>query len=184
MELVDRFDNKRMPLNKVTERYDRVRGELRQSVHLWIRNSKGEFLIQQRSFTKKVFPGQWSITGGAVDVGETPLAAVKRECKEELGVDLDEDNLTLVLSFIRELDFVDVFWLNQDVNLEDVKMEPSEVIDIAYKTPEEIRKMMDEKNFTPSVEFYYDMMLKTYDYYIENGGNVFDKDGNLLPHVK
>ena len=43
---------------------------------------------------------------------------------------------------------------------------------------------MDDKYFTHSVEFYYDMMLKTYDYYIENGGNVFDKDGNLLPHVK
>ena len=43
MELVDRFDSRRTPLNKVTERYDVVEGEFRQSVHLWIENENGEF---------------------------------------------------------------------------------------------------------------------------------------------
>ena len=180
MEMVDRFDNKRTPLNKVTERHDIVPGEFRQSVHLWIQNDEGDFLIQKRSMTKKVFPGAWSITGGAVDAGETPLAAVKRECKEELGVDLDEKKMTLVMSYRRELDFVDVYWLNQNINLKDVKMEPSEVDDVRFVSPEKIREMINEKNFTPSVAFYYETMLKIYDYYILNGGKIFDREGNII----
>ena len=44
MEMVDKFDNKRRPLNKTTERHEKIEGEYRQSVHTWIQNSKGEFL--------------------------------------------------------------------------------------------------------------------------------------------
>ena len=39
-------------------------------MHVWIQNDKGEFLIQKRCKTKRVFPGVWSITGGGVDTGE------------------------------------------------------------------------------------------------------------------
>ena len=179
MELVDRFDSNRIPLNKVTERHDIVFGEFRQSVHLWIQNDKGEFLIQKRTMTKKVFPGAWSITGGAVDAGETSLCAVKRECKEELGIDLDENKMTLVMSFRRELDFVDVYWLNQNVDLKDIVMEPREVDDVKYVSIEELRQMMKDGVFTPSVTFYYDFLLKTYDFFVLNGGKVFDKYGNI-----
>ena len=49
MELVDKLNNKRQSLNKTAERQEKVDGEYRQSVHTWIMNSKGEFLIQKRS---------------------------------------------------------------------------------------------------------------------------------------
>ena len=45
MEIVDKLDNKRQLLNKTSERHENVDGEYRQSVHTWIQNSKGEFLI-------------------------------------------------------------------------------------------------------------------------------------------
>lgn len=180
MELVDRFDNKRIPLNKVTERYDKVEGEFRQSVHLWIENEKGEFLIQKRSLTKKVFPGVWSITGGAVDSGETPLVAVKRECNEELGIEINEDNLSLIMSYRREFDFVDVYWLKQNIELENVVMQPEEVIDVAWVTKNKIKKMLATKEITPSLNIYYDTMLNIYDYYILNGGKKFDIHGNEI----
>ena len=70
MELVDKFDKKRNSLGKTSERYERIAGEYKQSMHVWIQNDKGEFLIQKRSKTKRVFPGVWSITGGGVDTGE------------------------------------------------------------------------------------------------------------------
>ena len=43
MELVDKFDKKRNPLEKTSERYDRIAGEYKQSMHVWIQNDKGEF---------------------------------------------------------------------------------------------------------------------------------------------
>ena len=92
MELVDKLNNKRQSLNKTAERQEKVDGEYRQSVHTWIMNSKGEFLIQKRSSNKKNFPNMWSQTGGAVDAGETTLQAALRECKEELNIDLQDQN--------------------------------------------------------------------------------------------
>lgn len=179
MEMVDKFDVRRMPLNKVTERYERIPGQYRQSVHLWIRNSEGDFLIQQRSFTKRVFPGAWSITGGAVDAGETPLEAVKRECKEELGIDLDEEKLGLSLSYRREFDFVDVYWTEQEINLEDITMDPSEVINVKYASVDEIKALAEKKEFSHSIMMYFDTLVNMYEYYIKDGGVIFDKDGNV-----
>ena len=69
MGMVDKLDNKRQMLNRTTERSEKIEGEYRQSVHTWIMNSKGEFLIQKRSPNKKTFPNMWSQTGGGVDEG-------------------------------------------------------------------------------------------------------------------
>ena len=55
MELVELFDNKRRPLDKVIERYGERGDEYTQVVHAWIRNSKGEFLMQKRSILTEEF---------------------------------------------------------------------------------------------------------------------------------
>ena len=41
-----------------------------------------------------VYRGQWVVPGGGVEPGETKLQAVKREIQEELGLDLDEAEVT------------------------------------------------------------------------------------------
>ena len=56
MEIVDKFDKKRQPLNKTTERYDYIDGEYKQSMHVWIVNDEGKFLFQKRTENKKSFP--------------------------------------------------------------------------------------------------------------------------------
>lgn len=63
MEFVDKLNNKRQSLNKISERSEKILGEYRQSVHTWIMNSKGEFLIQKRTPNKRTFPNKWSQTG-------------------------------------------------------------------------------------------------------------------------
>ena len=99
MEIVDKFNNKRQALNKTAERSEKIDGEYRQSVHTWIQNSKGEFLIQKRTPNKKNFPNMWSQTGGGVDEGETTLQAALRECKEELGIDIYFDMFIELLNY-------------------------------------------------------------------------------------
>lgn len=49
----------------------------------------GRYLMQLRSQKPGIFyPGHWGLFGGAVDAGETADAALSRELREELGVDL------------------------------------------------------------------------------------------------
>lgn len=62
-------------------------GLLHQSVTIFLRNSKGEIFLQQRSVKDDWLPGFWTAScTGHVRSGEDPLSAAKRELKEELGV--------------------------------------------------------------------------------------------------
>lgn len=49
-----------------------------------------EILIQKRSENEEVYPGLWGIPGGTAEMTDKNLmAALKREVKEEVGVDID-----------------------------------------------------------------------------------------------
>lgn len=54
------------------------------SVHAVIVNSEGNVLQLKQTYTDK----RWGLPGGAVEPGETIHEAIKRECKEELGLDI------------------------------------------------------------------------------------------------
>ena len=114
----------------------------------------------KRSETKKVFPGMWSITGGGVDVGEKTSDTVVRECKEELNIDVDLDNLELVMTIKRESDFVDIYLLNQTFRLEDITMQEEEVSDVKWGSVEQCREMMEKGDFAESVILYFEMFMK------------------------
>lgn len=164
MELVDKLNNKREPLNKVSDRYENANGEYSQSVHTWIMNSNKEFLIQKRSPYKKHFPNDWSQTGGGVDSGETPLQAAIRECNEELGIVINPNNIELMISFKRKYNFVDVWLVKQDINLQDLTLQQEEVTDVKWVSLNTLKLMKENKELAPSIEIYFDMMVELLDY--------------------
>ena len=51
-------------------------------------NDKGEIFITKRGSKAKNERGKWEIPGGSVQFGETFEQAVKREIKEELGIEI------------------------------------------------------------------------------------------------
>ena len=46
----------------------------------------GTVLLVHRSASRAAYPDCWDLAGGHVELGESPRAAVERECREELGV--------------------------------------------------------------------------------------------------
>jgi 8-oxo-dGTP diphosphatase len=50
-------------------------------------NSRGEVLIAQRP-VGKIAAGQWEFPGGKIEAGEAPYAALVRELREELGIEV------------------------------------------------------------------------------------------------
>jgi 8-oxo-dGTP diphosphatase len=116
-------------------------------VHIWIMNSKGEFLIQKRAEVVKIMPGMWAATGGSVLAGEDSKAAALREVKEELGIDINGENLIKIERVLRKHNFGDVWFIKENVNLENLELLEEEVSDAKWMTKDEIKIMIDKGEF-------------------------------------
>lgn len=57
-------------------------------------------LLNHRSEDAKRWPGYWGFFGGAIEAGETPEQAVRRETKEELNYELKNPKLVMTQKFI------------------------------------------------------------------------------------
>lgn len=53
-------------------------------------NRRGQLLLCQMSPHRGVFPGQWGIPGGGLESGESMEVALRRELREEIGVEIDD----------------------------------------------------------------------------------------------
>ncbi len=65
-----------------------------------ILNEKGDVLLGLRGSLAKNEVGKWEIPGGAVEVGETFEAALHREVREEIGVEIEVKELLTVADHI------------------------------------------------------------------------------------
>ena len=90
-------------------------------VHIWIRNSKGEYLISQRSEDRPTRRLMWECVGGSALKGENSLAAALRETGEEVGIKLSPENGKMLCSMVgrvindvRFSDIVDVWLFEYD----------------------------------------------------------------------
>lgn len=137
-------------------------------VHVWIKNSNNEYLMVQRSKYKKTFPLKWECVGGSVLKGENSIAAAIREVKEEVGIELCNDDGELLFTRIRETvdgirynDIVDVwlFHYDGDVMLESATTD--EVSAIHWMKKNEIEKFRDENKLVYSIKdlnYFFDEM--------------------------
>lgn len=161
MEIIDLYNKKRERLDKTIIREEEPKdGEYKLSVHVWFLNSKGELLIQKRNENLKRNPGKWAFTGGVVDSGETSVEGAIRETKEELGIKVNENNIELLLSFKREHGFVDVWIVKDDIDINNIVLQESEVVEVKWVSIKELQQLIDRDQFVKSIGLYYDLLIK------------------------
>ena len=120
MEYLDLYDENAKKTGKVIVRGTPIRqGEYSMSVHLYIYNNNGDFLLQKRSKSKKSLPGIWSVTCGAVSSGENSMQAGIRETKEEVGIELKEEMLQFVARIKRRRSCIDIYFVKADFSLDE-----------------------------------------------------------------
>ncbi len=115
-------------------------GEYIFAAHVFLYNSKGEFLLQKRSEKLKNFPGLWEMTSGCITCGEDSLQAAQREVYEELGVALSEEQMTYKGRFRRKWNLVDIWFARCDYEIEDYSFTDGEVADVKLLSAEEMIK--------------------------------------------
>lgn len=163
MEYWDIYDKDRNKTGKIIKRGERLLdGEYHLIVHIWLKNSNNEFLVQQRSEYVKN-PLIWSTTGGSAIAGEDSKTAALREVNEELGIDLSKENGFLFDVDIYEEDnqkyISDTYLYFIDLDIDKVKLQQEEVKQVKYLKMDKIKEMMKNGDFF--IYNYLDKLEKT-----------------------
>lgn len=139
-------------------------GEYHLTVLGVIARKNGTFLITKRVMTKAWAPGWWEVSGGAAQAGETSEEAVRREVKEETGLDVREAEGGYLFTYKRENPgegdnyFVDVYRFVMDVKEEDLHLQEEETDGYMFATLEQIKEFAEQGIF-----LHYDSIRKAFD---------------------
>ena len=128
-------------------------------VHLHVFNSRGELYLQRRPLWKDIQPGRWdTAVGGHVDYGESVEEALRREVREELGIEDFVPEAVAVYPFRseREYELVHVFR-----TVYDGEVRPSDELDGGrFWTAAEILANRGKGLFTPNFKGVVSLVLK------------------------
>ena len=146
-ELWDIYDINRNKTGKIHRRGELLeKGDYHIVVHVWIKNSRGEYLITKRA-PHKGWPNMWETTGGSALSGDDSITAALREVREETGLILDPKCGRIIHSYVRRDSFVDVWLFEEDHELSEVTLCENETTDKMYADAEKIKEMIDEGTF-------------------------------------
>ena len=152
MEYIDIFDYNNNPTGEIKEKTQAHEdGNFHRTAYVWIMNDKKELLLQKRSATKKSHPNFWDISGvGRIRAGETVIEGAIRELKEELGVEVKEEDLQYIATIKstknpKNMEFQYVYLLNCNKEIEEYIFEDNEVSEVKYVFYKDLEKIVEEK---------------------------------------
>ena len=157
-EYWDIYDENRVFQNRTIRRGDTFNdGEYYVCCEVWFQNSKGEMLITQRHPNKKA-GGLWEFLGGGVLAGETTVQAAVREVKEEIGITIALNELSLLHIYRQRNYFMDIYLVKKDIDVRSIVLNESETINAKWVSKEELETMIDNKEVVRSVAWRFDML--------------------------
>lgn len=167
MERWDIYDKNKVRTGRTMERnhFNLADDEYHLTVLGVIRRPDGRFLITKRVMTKAWAPGWWEVSGGGVQAGESSEEAVRREVKEETGLDVRNAEGGYAFTYKRvnpdEGDnyFVDVYRFVMDIDEKDVSFQEAEIDGHMFATREQIESFAKEGKF-----LHYDSIKQVFSF--------------------
>lgn len=157
MEYLDIYNEKKEKLNKKIKRGDKLLDNEHILVAIiFIENSEGKYLIQK---TSKEKGEKYATTGGHVLSGETPKTAIIRETKEELGLDVSNENIIYIGDLLFGIPFGEIYYLKKDLDIAKLKLQQEEVEQVEYLTKTEILKLIETEKMVKSHGLMFKKML-------------------------
>ena len=138
-ELIDVLDKNGNKTGKiVTRKQVHEQGLWHRIIVVAIIDKDGHLLMQQRSKSKAKNPLKWDVSSaGHVSSGQTSTESAIRETQEELGIDINEEELQYVLTYKDnakiEEDYIDnqiydCYIVKKDkIDIENIKVQESEL---------------------------------------------------------
>ncbi|CDW82227.1 nudix hydrolase [Stylonychia lemnae] len=152
-EIVLIVDENNVPIGRATRREVREKNLWHRASYIFVYNSKGQFYVQKRSIRKDYCPGYFDLAnGGVMGADETDIENAQRELEEEIGLKDVELKLLFNCKYRDAGNGVwgNVFGVQYDIDLKDMKLQEEEVEYIVLLTREEIlSKIQEGEKFTP-----------------------------------
>ena len=113
---------------------------------------EGNVLLQLRSKDKKTDPLKWDApVAGHIDAGEWGRETIARETKEELGVEISDDDIKYycgttserVMPGMVEHHFNEYYIITKNIDLNSLTLQPEEVADAKYFSAAEVIEMIN-----------------------------------------
>ncbi|MDP5158852.1 MAG: NUDIX domain-containing protein [Flaviramulus sp.] len=150
------------------------KGYYHHTAHIWFYNKEDQILLSQRSAKKIICPLLWDVSvAGHIDSGETPKQAAIRETKEEIGLDISENDLIEIGVFkcfqshgndIQDNEFHNTFIVELKAELSELTPQEEEVEAlklISFKKFQHYLDVINDDNnhFIASNKSYYECVL-------------------------
>src|SRR5262249_26500120 len=100
----------------------------------------GRFLLIKRGPVERA-PNQWCFPGGGIEPGESEEQALIREMQEELDVAVRPGERVMTQS--KHGGALVLYWWSAELLAGEPRANPAEVADLAWLTPEEVRRLTD-----------------------------------------
>jgi len=122
-------------------------GQYKMAVAVWFLNDDDKFLIQKRAETMRTAPSMFGVTSGSSITGEEPKETAIRECCEELGIEISENDLILLDKIVDGNYLMYFYIVHKEIEIDKLKLQSSEVASVFWKTYNEIKKLMYSGEF-------------------------------------
>ena len=115
-----------------------------QIVTIFIQNSQNQLLIQKRS---KLKGEKYGITSGHTLQNETAKKGALREIKEEIGVNIKENELNLIYKTKINKITYNLYYIQKEIDLSKLTLQKEEVENVYWYTIDEINKIIQKQEF-------------------------------------
>ncbi len=156
MEYFDLYTADRRPLGHQIQRGAPIpRGEYHIVVQIMTVNSKGEVLLTQR-VPEKTSGGKWECSGGCAVTGENSREAAVRELREETGLVVSTEEITLEWTLTTDSMLRDFYIVTKDARLESLRLQATEVCAAKWVSFERLEEMVRTGQTTRTVAKWLD----------------------------
>ncbi|UOB17192.1 NUDIX hydrolase [Abyssalbus ytuae] len=173
-EYIDILDSSGKPTGETAlKSVAHQKGLFHPTIHVWFYTKNGKLLIQKRAFTKDTFPGLWDVSvAGHIGAGEEIVQSAIREVKEEIGLNIEETNLTKIGVYknihkhkdnLTDCEFNHIFIAELKTPLQKLKIQESEVEEIKLISLAKYKKyLLDSeacKAYVKQEDSYYTLLF-------------------------
>ena len=150
MEFFDITDDNGIPTGRTISRGEaHDKGIPHRTAHIWIVKrdcDTYQVLLQKRSAEKESFPGMYDTSSaGHIQAGDAPLESAQRELHEELGIRVNEGDLT----------FIGKFHINYEMEFHGKPFRDNEVAFVyVYEKPVEIDNLVLQQEEVDEVRWF------------------------------